>query len=115
MRISPVNFNANATKQNFNGILVMTKDHEYDMGSYETTVSEWDHDYYPFKDETQEEIEKAIAPYNKTEHDSRPYPQWDDMRIYTTTVKPPLNLTLAQYKALKEQGLKDGAIINIFK
>lgn len=115
MRISPVNFNANATKQNFNGILVETRSETTDLASYETTLSEWEHDYYPFKDETQEEIEKAIAPYNKVERTTRPYPLWNDEIIYTTKVRAPLDLTLAQYNGLKKAGLSNAQILDIYR
>ena len=77
MRIQSINHFVQSKNQNFNGILKLTKERSYNDNAQETTCEEKFYDYYPYKNETSEEIEKNIAELSEPIFDQKPYPTWN--------------------------------------
>ena len=114
MRVSPVNFIQHNSNQNFKGILKFSHNDSYDDNAQEVMVDIDYYDYYPFKDESKEEIESKTQPLDKTEYQPRPYPSWSTLSGKQITVKPPLSITQAQYNALKTEYIDDEFIVKTF-
>ena len=114
MKISPVSFNYQNSNQNFNGIMRYSHNESYDDNAQEVIVDIDYYNYYPFKDETQEEIEKNTHPLDKTRYTSNPYPTYSTLTGVKIEVKPPLSVTKAQYEALRTQNINDDFIVKTF-
>lgn len=108
MRIAPVNY---GQQQNFEGILKERRYTTYESSAYETTVTEARYDYYPFADETQQEIQDVEKKHNKYQWTNRPYPAWNDLLDSKVNIRATLPITKAQYEALKKETKADDDFI----
>lgn len=95
MRIASIN--NFAYKQNFNGILKLNATRSYNDNAQETMVEEKHYDYFPFLNETEEEIEKNISTLGKSDFQEMPYPSWNVLTTKVITVKPCVLITKQQY------------------
>ena len=114
MKISPVNFIQHNSMQNFKGIKHLTYRDNYDDHTQGVMVDIEYYDYYPFKDESKEEIRKNTEPANRTEYQSNPYPSYSTHTGEMINLMPALDLTKEVYEALKSKNLKDEFIIQTF-
>lgn len=116
MKIAPVSFNFNSTP-NFKGIIRYAGyDSETDR-QYETIVNTYTYNYWPFKSEGIEEINKVRQQYENHEYivdKDRRQTFYDVEEKTVVDVKQPLPFTKAQYEALKEKGLTDDFILETF-
>lgn len=104
----------NNSVTNFKGIMVKTpKERCYEEQSLEAFVREIEYDYYSFSDETPEETKEAITPYCHQRHIAR-YPLWDSWEFSSVNVKP-LSLTKSEYEKLKQKGVADRSIIDVYR
>lgn len=111
MRIMPFNL---VQPVKFNGITKEISSDSYDDNANEVYVTEVRYAYYPFANETKEDIEKVELKLNKTEYDPRPYPSWGTYYDSKVEIKPHLSITQAQYDAIKKQRINDDFIIKTF-
>ena len=114
MRVSPVNFFQHNAKQSFNGIKHLSYRDNYDDHTQGVMVDVEYYDYYPFKNESPEEIKKNTEPADRTEFISNLYPSYSSHTGEIINLMPVLDITQEAYEALKAENLNDETIIKIF-
>ena len=97
MRINSIKTFSHLQNQNFSGILKLNKTKSYNDNAQETMIEEKHYDYFPFKDESEEEIEKNIEKLGKSDFQEMPYPSWNVLTTKVITVKPCVGITKEQY------------------
>lgn len=100
MRVAPI-LTTPAHKPNFKGFLVKTEDDYHNEYSQETTVHTVRYDYYPFANESEEDIKKVVDKFQYSKLDLKQYPEWNELDESWVHVKPHLSITLDNYKKAK--------------
>lgn len=101
MRIAPVTFHRN-TAPSFKGI--MHKTAEYASSQDGDWYDNIFYHYYPFKDESKEEVQKELTEFQRMFSDS-------DYTLTKVTTKPSLSITKQQYENLIQAGVSKDTII----
>ena len=97
MRVAPI-LTTPACKPNFNGLLVKAHENSYNDKEKEAFVHSIKYLYYPFADESKENIHKVIEKYTQYDLDEKPAPIWNNLYKSTVTIKPTLSITAEEYK-----------------
>ena len=113
MHISPISFTT-PIKQSFKGIEKFNYNDSQDDNAYELMVNVDYYSYYPFADETKEQIHENTRHLDTAEINYPQYPAWGTFYGNSVRIENPLPITKAQYENLKKQGMKDETILNIF-